>query len=135
MIVVPVGATLGGVVYREPELSEADELQALARHYPGLIHQLRVEDLDRRVRKTAGLAIADSRRGLCGDRLTLWLDTGDILRLRLFWPIRNCALAALTSIVWNERVGWVIHLRTASGDSERVYAWRATVEHRPLPDW
>jgi len=135
LIVAPVGATLDPVVYREPELSEADELEALARHYPGLIHQLRVEDLDRRARKTDGLAIADSRPGLCGDRLTLWLDTGDVLRLRLFWPIRSRAPAALRSIVWNDRVGWVVDLRASSGDSERIYAWRAQVQHRPLPDW
>jgi len=123
------------VVNREPELSEADELEALARHYPGLIHQLRVEDLGRRVRKTNGLAIADSRRGLCGDRLTMWLDSGDVLRLRLFWPIRSRAVAALRAIAWDDRVGWVADVRTASGETERVYAWRAELQHRPLPDW
>ena len=132
---MPVGATLAPVVYREPELSEADELEALARHYPGLIHQLRVEDLGRRVRKTNGLAIADSRRGLCGDRLTMWLDSGDVLRLRLFWPIRSRAVAALRAIAWDDRVGWVADVRTASGETERVYAWRAELQHRPLPDW
>ena len=135
LLVDPVGATLGLVVYGEPELSEADELQALARHYPGLIQQVRVEDLDRRVRRTNGLAVADSRRGMCGDRLTLWLDTGDVLRLRLFWPIRSRAVAALRSVMWDQRVGWVVELRTASGDNERVFAWRAQVEHRPLRDW
>ena len=123
------------MVNREPELSEADELEALARHYPGLIHQLRVEDLGRRVRKTNGLAIADSRRGLCGDRLTMWLDSGDVLRLRLFWPIRSRAVAALRAIAWDDRVGWVADVRTASGETERVYAWRAELQHRPLPDW
>ncbi|HEX3090730.1 MAG TPA: hypothetical protein VHQ23_18905 [Ilumatobacteraceae bacterium] len=135
MIVAPVGATLGAVTHRETELSEGDEMDALARSYPGLIHQLRMEDLGRRVRKTNGLAIAESRRGFCGDRLTMWLDSGDVLRLRLFWPIRSRALAALGSIVWDDRVGWIVEVRTSSGEVERVFAWRAQLEHRPLPDW
>ena len=123
------------MVHREPELSEADELDALARHYPGLIQQLRVEDLGRRVRRTDGLAIADCRRGLCGDRLTMWLDNGDVLRLRLFWPIRSRAIAALKSIFWDDNVGWIADVRTSAGDNERVYAWRAELRRCPTPDW
>jgi hypothetical protein len=135
LIVGPLGATLGAVLYREPELSEADEMDALARTYPGLIHQLRVEDLGRRLRKMNGLAIAHSRRGMCGDRLTMWLDGGGALRLWLLWPIRTRSVVALTSIAWSDRVGWVADVRTSTGESERVYAWRAQIEHRPLPDW
>ena len=72
---------------------------------------------------------------MCGDRLTLWLDSGDVLRLRLFWPIRCRAVAALRAIAWDDSVGWVADVRTASGDAERVYAWRAQLDYRPLPDW
>jgi hypothetical protein len=109
-------------------------MEALARCYPGLIHQLRVEDLGRRVRGTSGMAVAESRRGMCGDRLTMWLDGGDVLRLRLFWPIRGRGVAALRSIAWQERVGWVADVRTTAGELERVFAWRAQLDHRPLTD-
>jgi hypothetical protein len=135
LILAPVGATLGVVAYRVPELSEADELEALSRCYPGLIQQLRTEDLGRRLRRTNGMAIAHSRSGMCGDRMTLWLDRGDVLRLWLFWPSRWRGVAALRSIAWADNIGWVVDLRTTAGESERVYAWRARIEHRPLPDW
>jgi hypothetical protein len=131
LILSPRGATLGVVANRVRELSEAEELDALARYYEGLIQQLRVEDLDRRLRKTNGLAVAHSRRGMCGDRLTLWLDRGDAVRLWLLWPIRSRSVAALTSIVWNDKVGWIVDLRTSAGEAVRVYAWRAQIGHRP----
>jgi hypothetical protein len=122
------------LVNPEPELSEGDELEALARSYPGLVQRLRLEDLGRKVRGKNALAVAESRRGLMGDRLTLWLDRGDVLSLRLYRPIRARGVAALRSIEWNDDVGWVIDLRTTAGKTERVYAWLAQVEHRPLTD-
>ena len=118
----------------EPVLSEEDELDALARHYPGLVHQIRVEGLDSRLRRSNGLAIAHSRPGMCGNRLQLWLDGGDVLRLWLYWPMRCGSVAALRSIVWYEKVGWVADLRTATGESARIYAYRAQLEQRPLTD-
>ncbi|MEP7115817.1 MAG: hypothetical protein ABI862_21310 [Ilumatobacteraceae bacterium] len=116
----------------EPELSLEDELDALTQYYPGLIHQLRVENLGRRLRTMNGLQVAHSQPGMCGNRLTMWLDGGDVLRLWLFWPIRRCGVAALRSIAWYSNVGWVADLRTTAGEVERVYAYRAQCEHRSL---
>ena len=117
------------MVSSEPELSEAEELDALTRTYSGLVDQLRIEALGRRLRRTNGLAIAESNRGFFGDRLTMTLDGGDILRLRLFWPLRDRAVAALVAIFWNDEVGWVVDLRTTSGEPVRLYAWRAWLRH------
>jgi hypothetical protein len=79
------------------------------------------------------MAIAHSWNGMCGNRLRMWLDGGDCLRLWLFWPMRGPGVAALRSIAWHDKVGWVADLRTTAGESERVYAYRAQLEHRPLP--
>ena len=69
---------------------------------------------------------------MCGNRLTMWLDSGDVLRLWLYWPVRRRGIATLRSIAWHDTAGWVVDLGTSVGDAERVYAWRAQLEHRPL---
>jgi hypothetical protein len=129
-----VGATLHLVVSRQAPLSEEDELNGLVRCYPGLVHQLRVEDLGRRLRTRRVLPVAHCRAGLCGNRVQLWLDGDGVLRLWLYWPMHCRNIAALTSIGWYDKVGWVADLRTATGESARVFAYRAQLEHRPLTE-
>jgi hypothetical protein len=134
LIVVAVGATLSVVAHRERSLTEAEELDALARAYPGLIQQLRIEHLNRRLKGTNGIVVAHSQRGMHGDRLRLWLERDEMVRLWLFWPIRSSGVAALLSIVWADDVGWVVDVRSTAGDHERIYAWRVQIEHQSLTD-
>lgn len=93
----------------------------------GMVNELRLERLGRQLRSGAPLAIRDSRCGFCGDRLTLWLDNGAVLRVKLFWPQRT-PLAALASLQWNDSVGWVIGARTSSGTDVKCYGWRASLD-------
>jgi hypothetical protein len=72
------------------------------------------------------LAVAQCTRGRFGDRLTLWLDGGSRLRLRLFWPCPD-ALAALTGIAWNDEIGWAVAGRKCDGRPIVLYAWDVKV--------
>ena len=71
---------------------------------------------------------------MCRNRLQMWLDGGDVLRLWLYWPMKGRGVAMLRSISWNDKVGWIADVRTTAGESERVYAYRAQLERRPLTE-
>jgi hypothetical protein len=100
------------------------ELRALERSYDGVVQQFRLEALARRLDRMESLATAHSWNGLCGDRVTMWLDDGTVLRLSLFWPIRR-SIAALRRVSWSSHVGWVIDVRTTDGEDRRLYAFKA----------
>ncbi|MCU1359254.1 MAG: hypothetical protein JWN99_543 [Ilumatobacteraceae bacterium] len=92
-----------------------------------LVHRVRLEGLSERLAKSAtGLAVSHSTGGFSGNRVTLHLDAGVVLRLKLFWPVKS-GIAALLHIGWDRSVGWVIDVRTAAGDRKRLYAWHAQV--------
>lgn len=100
------------------------ELRALERTYDGVVQQFRLEALARRLDRMESLAAAHSWNGLCGDRVTMWLDDGSVLKLSLFWPIRR-SIAALRRVSWASHVGWVIDVRTTDGEDRRLYAFKA----------
>lgn len=100
------------------------ELRALERSYDGVVQQFRLEALARRLDSMESLAASQSWNGMCGDRVTMWLDDGNVLKLSLFWPIRR-SIAALRRVSWSSHVGWVVDVRTTDGDEHRLYAWRA----------
>jgi hypothetical protein len=101
-----------------------DELRSLERSYDGVVQQFRLEALARRLDRMESLAAAHSWNGLCGDRVTMWLDDGSVLKLSLFWPIRR-SIAAVRRVSWSSHVGWVIDVRTADGEDRRLYAFKA----------
>jgi hypothetical protein len=107
------------------------ELRAMERRYEGVVQQFRLDDLARKLGEMESMAAAQSWNGLCGDRVTMWLDDGTVLKLSLFWPIRR-TIAALRRVAWSPSVGWVVDVRTTDGDDHRLYAWRARLLRRDV---
>lgn len=99
-----------------------DELRALV----GTRDRLRLERLAEDLRHRS-MAVSHSRRGWSAERLTLVLDGGVRLRLKLFWR-PTAAPAALLAIAWNDDVGWMFRLRSTSGDNDVLYAWSVRVD-------
>ncbi|MCB1001805.1 MAG: hypothetical protein R2713_02890 [Ilumatobacteraceae bacterium] len=102
----------------------ASELRAMERSYDGVVQQFRLEDLRHRLDDHGSIPAAHSWNGWCGDRVTMWLDDGSVLKLHLFWPIRR-GIATLRRVGWTSQIGWVIDVRTTDGDDHRLYAWKA----------
>ena len=112
---------------RRPETDERLEWNALEREHEGLMHQVRLEALGRRLHRVASMAVTHSTRGWCGDRVSMWLDDGSVLHVRLFYSVHG-AIAALCGVGWSDDVGWVVDVRTADGAARRLYAWHARLE-------
>jgi hypothetical protein len=102
------------------------ELHVLARQHAGLVHQRRMEHLAKLLDDGRELAVCDSASGFCGDRLTLWVGNGTVMRLKLLHPRRD-SYAAILQIRWCDGAGWVIDLRSTNGDDVTCYAWDASV--------
>jgi hypothetical protein len=99
------------------------------RELDGITHQVRLERLSARLAASGPLAVAHNTWGMFGDRIRLFLDDGSLMVLKLFWP-RPVAAAALTSVRFDRRTGWVVTARAASGDRLIYVAWLA----RLFPD-
>jgi hypothetical protein len=95
-----------------------DELRSLT-----LTYQL--DQLGRSLEHGA-LAVRTTRYQRGGQRLTLHLDDGTALVLRLYRS-RRTPIAALLSLHGDERVGWVAVARSTTGDELTLYAWLATL--------
>jgi len=93
-------------------------------------NQLRIDRLAQRLRERGPLAVRETLVRRHGDRVSLFLDDDSVLKLKLFWPRRQI-VAALTSIRWSRRIGWIVGVRTTAGDEIVEYAWLATLT--PLP--
>jgi len=89
-------------------------------------NQLRLDRLAQRLREHGPLAVRDTVVRRHGDRITLFLDDDSVLRLKLFWPRRQI-VAALKSIRFSSRIGWIVTVRTTAGDDVVEYAWLATL--------
>ena len=113
---------------------EDTEFRVLERQNVGVVHQFRLEHLSRRLDRGA-IAVQHTRCGFCGDWVTLELDDGQSLVLKLLRPLRITAAAALCSIRWDDPIGWMVVTRTSSGDRVLLKAWRAELHpptSRPL---
>jgi hypothetical protein len=89
--------------------------------------RMRLDRLAVRLEERGPLAVREStiRRG--GTRLQLELDDGSTLWLRLFYPRRQ-AVAALIGVRWEEQIGWIVTVRTTSGERRDDYAWLAELD-------
>lgn len=103
---------------------ESISFARLRRELEGAIHRVRLELLDERLRERRSLAVAHNTWGWFGDRLRLWLDDGSLLQLKLFWAVPG-PLAAVLSVRFDRRVGWLVTARTTSGDRVLLCAWFA----------
>jgi hypothetical protein len=110
-------------------VTEDMEFRALEREHAGVVHQLRLEHLSRRLDR-GPIAVQHTRCGFCGQRVTLELDSGQQLVLKLLWP-QGITAAALCSIRWEDNLGWLVVVRATSGDRVLLKAWRAEV-HPPV---
>ncbi len=111
---------------RHTVVDEAVELRSMTREHRDAINLLRLERLAERLRH-GPLAVQESMAGFCGDRFTLWLDSGERLRLKLLWP-RHITVAALCSIRWDDSSGWIVIVRTSAGEGVVLYCYVATLE-------
>ncbi|MBI5088098.1 MAG: hypothetical protein HZB15_04315 [Actinobacteria bacterium] len=80
----------------------------------------------RLIERDAGLAVERCERGFCGDRVTLWLETGWTVKLHLYWPERR-HIMTLSRLRWHDQVGWVIDAVSDDAEPMRCFAWRITV--------
>jgi hypothetical protein len=87
-----------------------------------------LERLADRIREHGPVEVLATIFGHGGQRVDLHLDDA-ILKLRLFWS-RHDAVAALESIRWDDRIGWVLVVRRAHGERRIDYAWLATITPR-----
>ncbi len=92
----------------------------------GVRNEMRMERLATRLRERGPLAVRETCVRRKGDRVRLVLDDDSVLSLRMFWP-RPQTVAALMSVRWDDRIGWVVVVRTARGDRLIDYAWLATL--------
>ena len=104
------------------------EMRALEREQAGVVHKFRLDHLAMRL-QSGPLAVQDTVCGFSADRLAMLLDGGDTLVVRLLSRCR-ITVAALCAIRWEDRLGWLIVVRTSTGDRILLKAWRAEV-HLP----
>jgi hypothetical protein len=107
-------------------LHRRDDLAELA----GTRNEVMIDRLAHRLRERGPLAVRDTVIRRQGDRVTYVLDDDSVLALRMFWP-RPQTVAALMSVRWDDRIGWVVVVRTSAGKRMIDYAWLATLT--PLP--
>ncbi len=104
------------------------EMRALEREQAGVVHKFRIDHLASRLERGA-LAVRDTVCGFSADRLTMELDGGQVLAVRLLRR-RRVTAAALCSIQWDDQVGWLIVVRASTGEHVVLKAWRAEL-HMP----
>jgi hypothetical protein len=102
------------------------ELAALTRIYRGVVEKFWLERLGAVLDEVPATAVRESRCGFCGDRLSILLDNGAMVKMKLLWPNRE-RLAALISLRWRNGVGWVLRARSTAGEAITYYGWTATV--------
>jgi hypothetical protein len=90
----------------------------------GVENQIRLERLAARLAERGPLAVRHTEVRHAGQRETLHLDDDTVLSLRLFWA-RTSRVAALCSVRWDDRVGWILVVRTTAGARRIDYAWLA----------
>jgi hypothetical protein len=59
-------------------------------------------------------------------RVRFDLDDGTSLELRLFWR-RSCTAAALEALEYDDRIGWILTVRSDTGDHVVFYSWLAHI--------
>jgi hypothetical protein len=104
------------------------EMRALEREHAGAVHKFRLDHLAERL-QAGPLAVQDTVCGFSADRLAMLLDGGETLVVRLLSRCR-ITVAALCSVRWEDRLGWLIVVRTSTGDRILLKAWRAEL-HLP----
>jgi hypothetical protein len=110
-----VGTALSASVRRRDLQHELDRL----------VQEVRIGDLRQRL-ATGEVSVWRTTYRRSGGRVQLELDDTTTLDLRLFWARRD-TVAALTSMRFDERVGWIVVGHTTGRSDVTFYAWSATV--------
>jgi hypothetical protein len=95
---------------------------AQRRRLEGLDAALRLRTIAEQLKRSSSIAVRDSHAGVFGDRWTIWLDDNTLLKLKLFWVVKD-NLAAVTHVWWNDYVGWMVRGRNTGGDVITLAAW------------
>ena len=103
------------------------------RRLEGIDTARRLRMIGDRLRRSGSIAVRESYAGFFGDRWTIWLDDDTLLRLKLFWTVKD-NLAAVTDVWWNDYVGWMVRGRNNGGDVITLAAWsvRSVADLRAL---
>ncbi len=107
------------------------EMRVLEREQAGVVHKFRIDHLATRLER-GPLAVQDTICGFSADRVTMELDGGQLLVARLLWR-RRLTVAALCSIHWDDQVGWLIVVRSSTGERVLLKAWRAELHIPSVP--
>jgi hypothetical protein len=92
------------------------------RRLEGVVTARRLRRIGEHLRRSGSIAVRESHAGFFGDRWTIWLDDDTLLKLKLFWTVKD-NLAAVTDVWWNDYVGWMVRGRNTGGDVITLAAW------------
>jgi hypothetical protein len=101
-------------------------LRAIDREFEVVVRQFRLEELAARLSSAPQPVVRTTYRS-SRKRVRFDLDDGTSLELRLFWR-RRCTAAALEALEYDDRIGWIVTVRTDTGDHVVFYSWLAHVE-------
>ena len=88
--------------------------------------EVRLERLGERLRERGALAVRHSSAGRVRRRVALALDDDSILELSLYWTERT-PVAAVESVRFDPRIGWVVAARSTGGERIVYFAWVARI--------
>ncbi len=101
-------------------------LRAIDREFEVVVRQFRLEELATRLSFAPQSVLRTTYRS-SRKRVRFDLDDGTSLELRLFWR-RSCTAAVLEALEYDDRIGWILTVRTDTGDQVVFYSWLAHVE-------
>jgi hypothetical protein len=104
----------------------APSTHALDRELSAMTGEVRLDLLAERVCEHGALAVRHSSACRLRRRVVLHLDDGSIMELSLYWPVRT-PVAAVESVRFDPRVGWVVAARSTGGDRVVYLAWSARI--------
>ena len=103
-------------------------LHGLESELSSISHEVRLDLLGERLRERGPLAVRHSTSGRFRNRATIELDDDTVLHLSLFWAVRT-PVAAVESVRYDPKVGWIVRARSTAGDPVVLFAWLVRVSN------
>ncbi len=100
------------------------ELVLLSWRYRDLIQRFRLDRFRERLAEGRTGGVLRNRCGFTDDRWTIWFRDGSALRLKLYYQVR-ADITNVLSMRWVERDGWRVRVRSISGETLELHAYRA----------
>ena len=100
------------------------ELARLSWRYRDLIQRFRLDWFRERLAGGQAAGVLRNQCGFTDDRWTIWFRDGSALRLKLYYQVR-ADITNVLSMRWVERDGWRVRVRSISGETLELHAYRA----------